>query len=154
MSPAVNSLIRAVKKHEVRGEGVQSVARRALSLDEFCLVMRICERFPNMYELSVRLPTMMKFQVHLIARIDDTAHVKFSDIHVHAQFEFALTVRLRWTNNCLEERDAPDQIILGAMNSDYCLIVALSIIFNMFSNLLMLPNRNTCFATPETILFL
>ena len=70
---------------------------------------------------------MMKFQVHLIARIDDTSNVKACDLKVHPQFDFALLIKLRWTKNCLEERDAPDQIILGAMDSDFCLIVGLAV---------------------------
>jgi hypothetical protein len=94
--------------------------------------MRICERFPNMYKLSVCLPTILKFQLHMIARMDNTAHVKISDVHVHSKFEFALTVRLRWTKIFLEERDAPEKIILGAMDSDYCLVVTLSIYIQYF----------------------
>jgi hypothetical protein len=127
MSPGINNLIRMVKKHEVRSEGVPSRARRALTTDEFRLLIRITERQRHLFEFHIRLPTMMKFQVHLIARIDDTAHVKACDLKVHPLFDFALSVRLRWTKNCLEERDAPDQIILGAMDSDFCLIVALAV---------------------------
>jgi hypothetical protein len=127
MSPGINALVRAVKKHEVRAEGVPSQARRAFLPEEFRLVLRIVERFTSLFELQVRLPTMAKFQVHLIARIDDTSHVKSCDLKVHPQFEFALSVKLRWTKNCLEERDAPEQIILGAMDSDFCLIAALAI---------------------------
>jgi hypothetical protein len=70
---------------------------------------------------------MAKFQLHLIARIDDTAHVKAEDFKEHHQFDFALCVRLRWTKNCMEERDAPMQIILASMDPNYCLIIALSI---------------------------
>jgi hypothetical protein len=127
MSPGINALIKTVKKHEVRAEGVPSQARRALSTEEFRLLIRVCERHTNMFAYCLRLPAMMKFQLHLIARIDDTAHVKSCDLKVHPLFEFALSVRLRWTKNCLEERDAPEQIILGSMDPDFCLIVALSV---------------------------
>lgn len=126
-SPTVNALIKRVRKHEVRAEGVPSQARRALLPDEFRLLLRIAQRNHAVFALNLRLPTMAKFQVHLIARIDDTVHVKLDDIHIHPQFEFALLVRLRWTKNCMEERDAPDQIILGAFDSDFCVIVALSV---------------------------
>lgn len=125
-SPEVNAIIKRVKKHEVRKEGVPSQARRALLTHEFRLLLRIAERNAS-FALHLRLPTMAKFQVHLIARIDDTVNVNFSDLRVHPQYEFALSVRLRWTKNCMEERDAPDQIILGAMDSDFCVIAALSV---------------------------
>jgi hypothetical protein len=127
MSPGINALIRIVKKHEVRSEGVPSQARRALTKEEFRLLIRITEQQRNMFEYNLRLPTMMKFQLHLIARIDDTAHVNACDLKVHPEFEYALCVKLRWTKNCLEERDAPVQIIFAAMDSDFCLIAALSV---------------------------
>ena len=44
MSPAISALVRLVKKHEVRGEGVPSEARCALTKDEFRLLIRITER--------------------------------------------------------------------------------------------------------------
>jgi hypothetical protein len=125
-SPAVNDLIKTVRKHEVRAEGVPSQARRPISPEEFRLLIRIAER-GNEIPLQIRLPTMAKFQLHLIARIDDTAHVKCNDLSVHPNFDFALSIRLRWTKNCMEERDAPEQIIIGSMDSEFCLIAALSI---------------------------
>jgi hypothetical protein len=70
---------------------------------------------------------MSKFQLHLIARIDDTAHVLAKEVKVHNHFDFALTVRLRWTKNCLEERDAPEQIVLGSSDPDFCVLIALAI---------------------------
>lgn len=126
-SPTVNALIKRVRKHEVCSEGVPSQARRALLPDELRLLLRIAQRNSAVFALNLQLPTMAKFQVHLIARIDDTVHVKLDDFHIHPQFEFALSVRLRWTKNCMEERDAPDQIILGALDSDFCVIVSLSV---------------------------
>ena len=127
MSPGIAALVKGIKKHEVCGEGVPSQARRDVSTEEFRLLLRIAESHMNSFEYCLRLPTMMKFQLHLIARIDDTSHVKACDFKVHPEFEFALSVRLRWTKNCLEERDAPQQLILGAMDPDICLIAALSI---------------------------
>ena len=126
-SPEVNAVIDRVKKSEVRSEGVPSQARRALTEAEFCIIMRIAEKHVSSNTLKLRLPTMAKFQVHLIARIDDTAHLRFADLKVHPQFDFALTIKLRWTKNCNEERQAPDQIMLGANDSDFCVLVAFAI---------------------------
>jgi hypothetical protein len=70
---------------------------------------------------------MTKFQIHLIAHIDDVANVFAEELCVHPHFGFALAVCLRWTKNCLDERQAPSQIVLGAMDSDCCVLIALSI---------------------------
>jgi hypothetical protein len=126
-SPQVNGIINRVKKSEVRAEGVPPQARRELTESEFRCIIRIAEKYCDVVAIQLRLPTVAKFQLHLIARIDDTAHVRIADIRVHPHHDFALTVRLRWTKNCMEERDAPDQIMLGAHDSDFCVIVALGI---------------------------
>jgi hypothetical protein len=127
-APEVNDLIKAVKKHEVRAEGVPSQARREFTIEEFREIIRIAEK-DDSFEVKVRLPTVCKLQFHLIARVDDTAHLLCNELKIHPQFDFALLVRLRWTKNCLEERDAPDQFLLGAMDSDFCVLIALGIYF-------------------------
>ena len=66
-------------------------------------------------------------QVHLIARVDDAAHVLMSELQPHGLFDYALRVCLRWMKNCLEERDAPEQIILGSSDQDFCVLTSLSI---------------------------
>jgi hypothetical protein len=127
MSPDINALIKRLKTLEVRGIGVVSQARRALTIAEFRELVRIAQRDDSI-ALKLRLPTMSKFQLHLIARIDDTAHVLSQELNIHPHFpSFALQVRLRWTKNCLEERDAPEQIILGSMDHDFCVIAALAV---------------------------
>ena len=71
------------------------------------------------FNLQVCIPCILKFQVHLIARVDDAAHVLMSELQAHGLFNYALRVHLRWTKNCLEERDAPEQIILGSSDQDF-----------------------------------
>ena len=124
-SPEINNLIKRVKRHEVHGEGVSSQARRALTLAEFRSLVGMAANSET-FNLQVRIPCILKFQVHLIARVDDTAHVLMNKIRAHGMFDYALRVRLRWTKNCLEERDAPEQIILGASDPAFCVLTSLS----------------------------
>eukprot|EP00957_Ditylum_brightwellii_P173623 13218597-Ditylum_brightwellii.AAC.1 len=56
---------------------------------------------------------MGKFQFHLIARLDDTCHVKKDTLVPCFQFPFALMVQLRWSKNVHDERGAPEQIVWG-----------------------------------------
>ena len=125
-SPEINDLIKRVKRHEVRGEGVSSQAQRALTLPEFHSLIGMATNSET-FNLQVRIPSILKFQVHLIARVDDAAHVLMNEVRAHGMFDYALRVRVRWTKNCLEERDAPEQIILGASDKDFCVLTSLSV---------------------------
>jgi hypothetical protein len=75
----------------VRAEGVPPQARRELTQAECRIITRIAEKHISANSMKLRLPTMAKFQLHLIARIDDTAHVRFADLKVHPEFDFLLT---------------------------------------------------------------
>eukprot|EP00957_Ditylum_brightwellii_P187490 14278511-Ditylum_brightwellii.AAC.1 len=69
---------------------------------------------------------MFKFQIHFVVRLDDTCHVKKKNITPCFQFLFALLCCLCWSENVREERDAPEQIMLGAMDYRYCILLALT----------------------------
>ena len=107
------------------------------------------------FNLQVRIPSILKFQVHLIARVDDAAHVLMNKIQTHGMFDYALRVRLRWTKNCLEERDAPEQIILGASDQDFCVLTSLSIHLQYLLEFLNGENSDYLFCnsgeTPQTV---
>ena len=76
---------------------------------------------------------MFEFQFCLIAWIDDMAHMFKGSIKPCPQFpEFALSTRLCWSKNVHEERQAPKQIVLGAMNPMYCVLIALSIYLEVY----------------------
>ena len=153
-SPEINDLIKQVKRHEVRGEGVSSQVRRALTLPEFRSLVGMVPNSET-FNLQVRIPCILKFQVHLIARVDDAAHVLMNKIWAHGMFDYALQVRLRWTKNCLEERDAPEQIILGASDQDFCVLTSLSIHLQYLLEFLNGENSDYLFCdsgeTPQTV---
>ena len=117
-SPEVNDLIKQVRHHEVHGEGVSSQARHALTLPEFCSLVGIAPNSET-FNLQVCIPCILKFQVHLIARVDDAAHVLISELWAHGLFDYTLQVHLRWTKKCLEERDALEQIIFGSSDQEF-----------------------------------
>ena len=125
-SVEVNDLIKAVKKAEVRKQGKPSSARRALQKSEFYQLLRILEGFPDFHR-KYRVPTLVKFQYTMIGRIDDTANFMAEDLKPNPDFPFTLLCRMCWSKNVMEERDAPDQILIGAMEKDFCILVALAI---------------------------
>ena len=61
-SPENNDLIKRVKRHEVRGEGVSSQARCALTLAEFRSLVGMAANSETL-NLQVRIPCILKFQV-------------------------------------------------------------------------------------------
>jgi hypothetical protein len=63
----------------------------------------------------------------LIARIDDTTQVLVESIRVNASFCNALKTRLNWSKNVSEERDAPWQIVLGSMDTTFCVYTSLAV---------------------------
>ena len=64
---------------------------------------------------------------NLTARLNDTAHVKLENIKPHADFDFVLVAQVWWLKNVHEERDAPDQILFGAIDKQYCIMMLLAI---------------------------
>jgi hypothetical protein len=105
---------------------VASKACRELTVDEYRLIVAFAHRNID-FPLLVQFTYMTKFQIHFIARIDDVANVFAEELCVHPHFGFAFAVHLRWTKNCLDERQAPSLIVLGAMDSDFCVLIALGI---------------------------
>ena len=83
-SPEVNDLIKRVRRHEV-----SSQAQRALTLPEFHSLVGMAPNSET-FNLQVRIPCILKFQVHLIARVDDAAHVLMSELWAHGLFDYAL----------------------------------------------------------------
>jgi hypothetical protein len=125
-SVQVNELIKTVKKKEVRRQGAASQARREMEEREFIQSNELLNAEQGVKKRFM-LPAAAKFQFQMIARVDDVAHFKEEDLKPHPQFDFALHARMGWSKNVLEERDAPDQIIFGAFNSNFCCLLGLAI---------------------------
>ena len=123
-STEVNDLIKKIKKSEVRKEGAASRARRAMEKEEFEQVLEIGNNRQGIYNERFMAPTAMKFQFNMVARIDDTAHFQKEELKPNPRFDFTLLAQMCWSKNVLEERSAPDQILLGANNRTYCLLLA------------------------------
>ena len=125
-SVEVNNLIKEVKKKEVRKQGKASSARRPLQPPEFEATL---EKLNELLDIKRKymIPTAVKFQFHMVARLDDTCRFEEVDLKPNSQFPFALLAKMSWSKNVQEERDAPDQIVLGAMDRRYCILLALGI---------------------------
>ena len=135
----LNDLVKYVKKKEVRKQGVSSKARRALTHEEFkatISTIKAHNRTQDGESTSViwnyGVPASMCLQFHVISRIDDTMHIKMENLRKSNTFSFLLQVRLNWSKNVREERDAPWQILLPAMNSQYCVYINIALWLEVF----------------------
>ena len=127
-SVAVNIVIKAVKLAEVRRLGRPSNAKRDMKRAEFKKTLRLLEDHRGLgdFDTASKFPTMMKLQFHIIGRTDDLTNIETADLKSHSQFpDTALQMKVNWSKNVLDERDCPDQLILGAMDDDFCCLVAL-----------------------------
>ena len=126
MSVAVNDLIKRIKKAEVRKQGKKSGAKRDMKRPEYRKTLRLLEEMDS-FGAKYRTPTMMKLQFHIIGRADDVSNVETEDLRSHDKFSsFALQTKVSWSKNVLEERECPDQILIGAMDPDFCVLLGLA----------------------------
>jgi hypothetical protein len=113
-------LIKAMKKMETARRGVPSNARRAFTSQEYEQIIELATSHQN-DEIGTWLAAFNAVQFNLIGRVDDTAKLRAPDLQPFQQFEnYGITGRLCWSKNVMEERDAPTQILFGAMDWRYC----------------------------------
>ena len=73
------------------------------------------------------LPALLLLAMQMIARLDDTAHLRKNTLMVCPEFDFALSACMRWSKNVSDERDAPRQIMLGSMNAKFDILLAFGV---------------------------
>ena len=120
-------MIKQVKKFEVCGEGAPSNAKRPLKQAEFRKTLSLFRQDGNDWNHKFRYPMMALWQYHLIGRVDDVCNFKMNDPRGHGDFDFCLKTQVRWSKNVMEERQCPPQILLGAMDPLFCLLLNFAI---------------------------
>ena len=138
-SNEINDLLKRVKRKEVRKQGVSPKCRRAITEREFRLLLTVLQAAnseiavaTNPIVLRFGLPALLNFQFHLIARIDDTTQVLLSNLRAHDFYGTnVLKTRLNWSKNVAEERDAPWQIVMGSMDTAFCVFISTALWLEM-----------------------
>jgi hypothetical protein len=131
-SPEIHELIKRIKKKEVRGQGAPSKARRPLTDAEFRRTVELLRNnstnHSNVIMVKYGIPALMAVNFSLIGRIDDGCMFFTEHLKAHDKFPAqALKARLRWSKNVMDERSAPWQTLLGAMDPAYCVILNLGL---------------------------
>jgi hypothetical protein len=126
-SLAVNEVIKEVKLHEVRKQGVASQARRPLEYDEFLSILHLIRTGKSVCYEKHLLGSILTTQWSTIGRIDDMMKLKLDDLKHNPQFPFSVKIQIYWSKNIREERDSPAQIILGSGDERVCALLNLAL---------------------------
>ena len=128
-SSAVNKVIATVKKHEVRGSGVPSNARRAVEWQEYLNVL-IATRiiFSNKQAIMIRLLAMLTLQWQFIARIDDCMKLSTTTVLFNYSAPYTLYIKMVWSKNIRSERESPTQIMFASMDPIICPLLHLAVL--------------------------
>ena len=74
-----------------------------------------------------QVPTMMKTHFHLIARTNNICNLETNDLTSHPHFsDKCLQMKVAWSKNVRDKRECPPQIMIGAMDPFFCVLVALA----------------------------
>jgi hypothetical protein len=106
--------------------GKPSCACRPLDVDEFATIIKLIREEVDPVK-KYGFAALICTQFHFAGRVDDTCQILLNKIRVHATFSSALGLRLCWCKNVMEERAAPQQIMLGANNPHFCPILNLAL---------------------------
>ncbi len=130
-SEALNAVISKVKKFEVRKQGVETLARQPLEYKEYKNILRLIKQ-KAMKSIKIedqrkyfKTSALLTVQWHMISRIDDMCHLRYTDFSNHLDFPFTLQLQLRWSKNIVEEQSCPHQIVIGAMDTLLCVLLNL-----------------------------
>ena len=127
-STAVNKVIAEIKKHEVRGTGVPTSARRAVEWMEYIDFLTATRHvFSSKPDVMIRLLAILTLQWHFIARIDDCMQLATTTVLYNYSAPFTLYIKMVWSKNIRTERESPTQILLAAMNPLVCCLLNLAV---------------------------
>jgi len=135
-SAKVNSIIKEVHKFEVRGEGCPSSSRRPLRENKFVKSLQLLRAQPG-FDCKHKCPSLQLWQHTLVGGLDDCAHFEVDYLRGHAQFEFALNTKVRWSKNIMEEHRCPDQVctcVFLLFSSPICVHFLTQILFYAFAH--------------------
>ena len=95
-------------------------------------MQRKLQRQPE-WALNTKYQTMNIYQYHLIGRANDTCHFEVRDVWGHRTFsDFALQTKVWWSKNVHDEGRCPDQIILGAGDPSWCVLIHMVVYLESF----------------------
>ena len=91
---SINKMLKAMKRMEIARRGTPSQAWRSFVRKEFERLVTLCGQHERA-EVGPWLSSYVTFQLHMIARLDDTATFRLPDLKVLHQYpDFGCTAKL------------------------------------------------------------
>ena len=132
-SQAVNDLIKKIERHEVRGTGVATAARRPIEWEEYIMLLIAARHvFSHREEVMYMILAVMTLQWHFIGRIDDIMCLITTTVQRNLRNPFCLQLKMRKSKNIRSERDMPTQIFFASMDPLVCPVLNLAVYVEMF----------------------
>ncbi|KAG2759892.1 hypothetical protein Pcac1_g28134 [Phytophthora cactorum] len=78
--------------------------------------------------------SVLSLQWHIMARIDDMMKLQFGNFSPNMEYASTLLFQMRWSKNIQEERDAPEQIVVGSMDPKMCALLNLAVYIESSTN--------------------
>lgn len=129
----VNQVIKTVMKFQVRQQGVSSQARRPVEYSEFLNILTVVRTSMKYNGLDRFRGSILTLHWYLIARVDDMMKLQLSNFSYNPQHTFTLMYQMRWSNNITEERETPQQLVVGSMDERLCSLLNLAVYFEIHS---------------------
>jgi hypothetical protein len=125
-SVTVNDVVNTVRKMECRKQGRPVCSKWDMKREDYRKTMRIIESKAGNFEMQGKVPMMLKFQFHVISRTDNITNIEMGGLRSHNKFgAFALQTKVSWSKNVMEDCSCPDQIFIGAADTNFCMFLAL-----------------------------
>ena len=132
-SKEVYKLLAIMQAAEAKGTGKTSLARRALQLSEFEQMFKILQK-TDCHLHSISYASYVKLQFHMIARLDDIAHIKYSIIDNNVRYPFFPKMTIEWSKNIKCEHQQETQLLMGANDSNFCVLLSLALHMELFAS--------------------
>jgi Transcriptional activator of glycolytic enzymes len=147
-SMLVNNFIADIVQMEVRGEGLQTNAKRPVTQLEFRKTLKLLATRGRNVHTRLRYATMCLWQYHLMGRADDLCHFLIDDPRGHPTYDFAIQTKVRWSKNIRSEERCHPQILMGSMDPAFCIQLRLAMYLENY--LLMCPDTHYLFTEKNT----
>jgi hypothetical protein len=126
-SPLILKLLKNIKRFEVQRRGKEPKWKRPFTPEEFEQIQQLSYALENK-EDALCLAAYWALQFSMMARLDGTGKFRQPDLKAYTKYPlWGIICRLPWAKNVYEERDAPPQVIFGAMNPHYDVLSTLGL---------------------------
>ena len=96
-----------------------------MKLKEFVEVIKRCRAMPPNHTGRHTGAAYFLFQFHIMARLDDVGNFKCDNIMVNLEYPYTLKSKMHWSKNVVEERESSNQIIIGSIDPNLCVLLGL-----------------------------